>query len=150
MPAASEVSGAPEAARQSPQGGAANDLSDWHGLVRRLGLKGMTAQLADNCVLDGWDGKALSLKVDPACRGLIGSLAERRLQEAISEAVGHTVSLQLQVQEAEEETPAQREAREKRERHEATAADIAGDPLVLALQDTFDAEIVADSIRRIE
>ena len=150
MPAASEVSGVPEATRQLPQEVTANDLSDWHGFVRRLGLKGMTAQLADNCVLDSWDGKALSLKVDPVCRGLIGSLAERRLQEAISEAVGHAVSLQLQVQEAEEETPAQREAREKRERHEATAADIAGDPLVLALQDTFDAEIVADSIRRIE
>ena len=30
------------------------------------------------------------------------------------------------------------------------AADIAGDPLVLALQETFDATIVPDSIRRIE
>ena len=157
-PAADEVSdaavatpvAAPVAARQSPPEVAAGDLKDWHGFVRRLGLKGMTAQLADNCVLDGWDGKALSLKVDPVCRGLIGSLAEHRLQEAVSEAVGHAVSLRLQVQAAEEETPAQREAREKRERHEATAADIAGDPLVLALQDTFDAEIVTDSIRRIE
>ena len=46
----------------------------------------MAAQLADNCVFENWDGKQLSLRVDPVCSGLIGSLAEQRLQEALSAA----------------------------------------------------------------
>jgi DNA polymerase-3 subunit gamma/tau len=110
----------------------------------------MAAQLADNCVVHSWDGRQLSLRVDPVCSGLIGSLAEQRLQEALSEAAGHPVILKLAAGLTQDQTPAQREAREKRARQEATEADISGDALVLAVQDTFDAEIVPDSIRRIE
>lgn len=125
-------------------------MSDWHGFVRRLGLKGMAAQLADNCVFDKLDGKQLCLKVDKAGAGMIGSLAERRLQEAVEAAVGQPIVLQLEVGELPAETPAQREAREKQARQAATEADISNDPLVLAVQDAFDAEIVPDSIRRLD
>lgn len=125
-------------------------FSDWHAFVGRLGLKGMAAQLADNCVFENWNGKQLSLRVDPVCSGLIGSLAEQRLQEALSAAAGQPVAVKLSAEASEEETPAQREAREARARQEATEADISADPLVLGMQETFDAEIVPDSIRRIE
>jgi len=126
------------------------EFSDWHAFVGRLGLKGMAAQLADNCVFEAWNGRQLALRVDPVCSGLIGSLAEQRLQEAVSTAAGQAVALQLTAQASDEETPAQREARETLARQEATEADISADPLVLAMQETFDAEIVPDSIRRIE
>jgi len=126
------------------------DFSDWHGFVRRLGLKGMAAQLAENCVFDAWDGKQLSLRLDPVCSGLIGSLAERRLQESVTATAGQPVVLHLAVEASADETPAQREAREQRVRQEATEADISADPLVLGVQEAFDAEIVPDSIRRID
>ena len=126
------------------------DFSDWHGFVASLGLKGMAAQLADNCVFDSWDGKQLGLRLDPVCVGLIGSLAEQRLQEAVSGAAGQTVSLRLTAETGDEETPAQRAAREAGARQAATEADMAADPLVTAMQESFDAEIVPDSIRRIE
>ncbi|MGB5671522.1 MAG: DNA polymerase III subunit gamma/tau C-terminal domain-containing protein, partial [Sedimenticolaceae bacterium] len=126
------------------------DFSDWHGFVRRLGLKGMAAQLAENCVFDAWDGRQLSLRLDPVCSGLIGSLAERRLQEAVTATAGQPVVLHLAVEASADETPAQREAREQRVRQEATEADISADPLVLGVQEAFDAEIVPDSIRRID
>ena len=125
-------------------------LSDWHGFVQSLGIKGMAAQLADNSVLKDWDGKHLSLRVDPNCRSLIDSLAERRLQEAIAAHLQCDVVLRLDAQAGDEETPAQREAREQLARQHATEVDIAQDPMVLALQDAFDAEIVPDSIRRID
>ena len=108
----------------------------------------LASQLADNCVFDAWDGRQLSLRVDPACSGLMGSLAERRLQESVAAMAGQPVTLQLVAEAGPEETPAQREARERQARQAATEADIAGDPLVLAMQETFDAEIVPDSIRR--
>jgi DNA polymerase-3 subunit gamma/tau len=125
-------------------------FADWHGFVAGLGLKGMAAQLADNCVFQAWDGKQLSLYVDPVCSGLIGSLAEQRLQEALSASVDRPVKLHLIAQASEMETPAQRLARENDARQAATEADVSGDPVVLALEETFDAKIVPDSIRRIE
>ena len=110
----------------------------------------MASQLAQNCVFDAWDGKRLALRLDPACSSLIGSLAERRLQEAVGAAIGQAVVLRVTAGPVGEETPAQRGAREQRARQAATEADIAGDPLVVAVKETFDAEIVPDSIRRID
>jgi DNA polymerase-3 subunit gamma/tau len=140
---------APEAAQPASADPRAA-LADWHGFVSGLGLKGMAAQLAENSVFGGWDGQRLSLRVDPACSSLIGSLAERRLQEAVSRALGVPAALRLEASVADAETPAQRAAREKRARQQQTEADIAGDPLVLAVQEAFDAEIVPDSIRRLD
>lgn len=128
----------------------ASATADWHAFIAGLGLKGMTAQLADNSVFVDWDGKQLSLRVDPACAGLLGSLAERRLQESLSEALGCALNLQLEAASGGGETPAQRQQRERDALQRATEADIADDPLVQAVQETFDAAIVPDSIRRIE
>lgn len=64
--------------------------------------------------------------------------------------MGTPVTLKLIAATAESETPAQREARERCERQAETEAEIAEDPLVLAMQDQFDAEIIPDSIRRID
>ncbi len=128
----------------------AGDMADWHGFVLKLGLKGMAAQLANNCAFDRLDGKQLCLRVDNAGAGMIGSLAERRLQEAVESAVGQPIVLQLEVGDLPTETPAQRDAREKDARQKATEADISADPLVLGMQDTFDAEIVPDSVRQLD
>ena len=148
-PAADRSPTLPHAAPAVPAG-RGGDLSDWHGFVAGLGLKGMAAQLAEHAIVDGWDGMRLTLNVDPACSSLIGSLAEQRLQEAVANAIGQPVTLQLVAREVEAETPAQRGAREERARQAATEADLAADPLVLAAQETLDAEIVADSIRRLD
>jgi DNA polymerase-3 subunit gamma/tau len=92
----------------------------------------------------------LSLRLDPACSGLLGSLAERRLQDAVSDKLGRPLRLELTVDAAATETPAQRGAREKQARQVAIEDDVAGDPLVLAMQENFGAEIVPDSIRGTE
>ena len=133
-----------------PEAGDQTGFEDWHAFVAGLGLKGMAAQLADNCVFQAWDGKQLSLCVDPVCSGLIGSLAEQRLQEAVAAAADRPVKLHLLAQVSETETPAQRLARENDARQAATEADVSGDPMVLALEESFDATVLPDSIRRIE
>jgi DNA polymerase-3 subunit gamma/tau len=141
----------PEQGQAPAQGcGVADDPADWHGFVGRLGLKGMAAQLADNCVFGTWDGSLLSLRLDPACSGLLGSLAERRLQDAVSDKLGRPVRLELIVEAAATETPAQRGAREKQLRQVAIEDDVARDPLVIAMQENFGAEIVPNSIRETE
>lgn len=129
----------------------ASAMEDWHAFVAGLALKGMAAQLADNCSYSDWDGKTLTLCVDEVGAGLQGSVAEQRLCDAVGEAIGLKVSLRFALRErGGDETPAQRQQRERDALQQATEADIAEDPLVRAVQDTFDAEIVSDSIRRIE
>ena len=136
------------AAVSTGQGGV--DFGDWRSTLQRLGLKGMAAQLARNTVVDSWDGRVLQLSVDPSSASLVGSLAEERLREALCAMTGVDVALRLQTRAVDVETPARLEAREEKQLQAATEADIAGDPLVLAMQENFDAEIVADSVRRID
>ncbi|MCB1772435.1 MAG: DNA polymerase III subunit gamma/tau [Gammaproteobacteria bacterium] len=126
------------------------DFDDWRSTLQRLDLKGMAAQLAKNSVVDSWDGRVLQLSVEPSGASLVGSLAEQRLCEALCAATGVDVVLRLQTREVDAETPARIEAREEEQLQAAAEADIAVDPLVLAVQENFDAEIVADSVRRID
>jgi DNA polymerase-3 subunit gamma/tau len=151
--AAREPASRPQAGHSAPaQAAQAPRFSDWHAFVAGLGLKGMTAQLADNCAFAGWDGKTLELKLDPSCERLKDSVAGQRLREAIERASGQALQLRIDVAPGPDatETPAQRQARERAARQRATEEDIAQDPVVLAMQETFDAEIVPNSIRRIE
>jgi len=125
-------------------------FEDWHGLLPSLRLGGMAAQLARNAVVTAWDGKRLDLQVDPSCSSLIGSVAEQKLKAAVEAFAGRSLTLHLVTGQPESETPARRLEREKEERQAATEAELSRDPLVLAAQETFDAEIIPDSIRRLD
>lgn len=129
---------------------AAPALDDWHAVLGRLALRGMAAQLASHSVVDNWDGTRLALRVDPSCSSLIGSLAEEKLAAALAAYLDCSLKLHLISGKGQEETPAQRAAREKQALQAATEAEISRDPLVLAAQEAFDAEIIPDSIRRLD
>jgi len=142
---------APETGVRHPDHGADTvTFEDWHGLLPSLRLGGMAAQLARNAVVTAWDGKRLDLQVDPSCSSLIGSVAEQKLKAAVEAFAGRSLTLHLVTGQPESETPARRLEREKEERQAATEAELSRDPLVLAAQETFDAEIIPDSIRRLD
>jgi DNA polymerase-3 subunit gamma/tau len=145
-PAAHRVAEEPPGAAAQPPADAVSP-SDWHAFLPRLRLSGMAAQLAGHVVVDGWDGTVLALDVDPACSGLIGTLAEQRLQEAVAKTVGRPVTLRLRARAPAAETPAMRSARNRQARQDQAAADLSADPLVRSAQELFDAEIVPGSIR---
>ncbi len=153
-PQASERQGA-SASAEAKQSAAATssadsaDFSDWHSVLPRLELTGMAAQLGNHSVIREWDGKVLTLAVDDNCASMIGSKAEQRLREALNNYAGENVEVNL-VGGTLSDTPAERAAKAKAQRQEKAETDIAGDPLVLAMQDTFDAELVEDSIRPVE
>jgi len=125
------------------------DFSDWHSVLPRLQLKGLAAQLGNHSVIQSWDGGTLILAVDDDCASMIGSKAEERLHEALNNYAGGEIRLKL-VNGAPADTPAERAAQARVERQKQAETDIAGDPLVQAFQDTFDAELVDDSIRPVE
>jgi DNA polymerase-3 subunit gamma/tau len=133
-----------------PQAEVAGLFDDWDRAVREMALKGMAAQLARNAVVASWDGRRLELSVDPSCASLLGSVAEDKLASALAAFAAVDLVLELTPGSAAIETPAQRDKREAAARQADTEASIKGDPFVLAAQDIFDAEIVPDSIRRLD
>lgn len=119
---------------------------DWHRLVADLRLGGMASQLARNCELAGWDGRKLSLTLDPECRNVQVPAAEERLRIALAEITGVALKLDIRVSNPGCETPAQRHARDLAERKSGAEALMEDDPVVRSLLDELDARWVPGSI----
>ena len=120
--------------------------ADWHRLADRLGVGGIPAQLAHNCTLVGWDARRLVLGLDPAAEQLRSPGTERRLREALEQALGGPLTLEIRVTSPEHETPAQRRTRERAEREQAARDSLEEDPVAQRLRDQLDAQWVAGSI----
>ncbi len=139
-----------EAVREAPAGEETDiDFSDWHGLLPRLGLSGLAQELAAHCVFRGWDGRVLSLEVDASCAAMTEGMPGRRLAEALERLAGRPLRLSW-TQGAVEDTPAQRRQQAQAQREARAREEIASDPLVQAMQEGFDAELIEDSIRPTE
>ena len=125
-------------------------IDDWHAVLARLALRGMALQLANHTALDSWDGKVMVLRVDPSCTSLIGTVAEEKLASALAAYMTCPLKLRLEAGQGQDETPARRAAREAEVQQAEAESSINRDPFVLAAQEVFDAEIVPDSIRRLD
>ena len=125
------------------------DLMDWHKVLPRLDINGMAAQLAENCMPIGQDGNVLTLSVAENFASMMGSSAEKRLLEALQRFAGNNLKLKLQSGQASD-TPAERAQVAAENRQQQAEHDVLNDPFVRGLQETFDAEVVAGSIRAIE
>jgi len=127
-----------------------NDNDQWHALVAGLGLKGIASQLAANCELDAWDGKRLQLRLDPACEHMRVPSSEQRFIKALQGRLGSELQVELRVASPEAETPAQRQARQQADRQQEAERALAEDPMVHALQETFDASLVPNSVKPVD
>ena len=120
---------------------------DWHPLVVGLGLRGLAAELANNCAFLAWDGTRLRLSLDPAAEHTQIPSAVDRLREALAGALGTPLALEIRLGQAEQDTPTQRRARHEAERQAQAEEQLRTDPVALGLVERFDAEWVPDSIR---
>ncbi len=124
--------------------------NDWAGIVAALNLRGIAQQLAANCALQKRDADAIHLTLDAAHSQLHSKQQEERLQQALQDYFGTPLRLVLQVGAPDNETPAQRAARETAERQQAAQQAIEQDPGVRALQDAFNARIQPDTVRPVD
>ncbi|WP_061288558.1 DNA polymerase III subunit gamma/tau [Azotobacter vinelandii] len=115
--------------------------AEWLELFQRLGLAGMTANIAANCTLAKTDGDHWLLHLDPAQAALFNSTQQRRLNEALNQYHGRTLKLDIELRKPEQETPAQAAARRRAERQRQAEASIQGDPLVRQMIQQFAAVI---------
>ncbi len=123
---------------------------DWHLVMPKLKLGGMSAQLASHCTVKKWDDRGLQLNLDPKGSALMGSLAQERLQEALNTYCGKQIKLEIEVQTDGQETPAQRVDNEQQTRQAAALDAMESDPLVKALQEDFDATLIKASVRPVD
>jgi len=144
--AAGPASGAP-AAKAAAAAAAPADLSNWHGVVGRLGLQAAARQLASHLdYVDFADG-ILRLRLDARGEALRTRAQEDRIAQAVSRLVGEAVRLDIEVSREEVDTPARKAERHEQHRLEKARQSLESDPTVQALKDRFGAVIQPDSIK---
>lgn len=121
--------------------------TDWHALAAALPVSGIARALVNHCDWVGREAGKVTLRIEPGHDHLLAEAAITRLTEALSAHFGEPVKLDLQVGKPKAETPAAAAERTLAEREAAAVEAIEKDPTVAALRETFDAEIIPDSIR---
>ena len=145
-PRASKQPAAQETVKQVSTG----SDKDWHSLLPKLNLGGMSEQLASHCSVKAWQDDHLTLNLDPTCAGLVGSLAEERLKLALDNYFGKPLRLHIEVVDEEVDTPARRAEQERCRKEADTLSNMQQDPFINALEDRFEAELIVDSVKTID
>jgi len=119
----------------------------WNETVAKLGLSGMTRELANHCTLDSREGDVLRLTLDQTSAHLLNKERETVFKQALAQHYGRAVDLRIAPGSPQAETPARERQRNQTERQQAAVETIMKDPAVQALQENFSAKVDTSSIR---
>lgn len=121
---------------------------DWAGVIERSGLRGPTAVLVQNSALLGIDGDVVRLAMKPGSEHLQEPDLVARTEKALGAALGQPLRIRFgKADPGGMETPADLQARADAQQLQKAREHVAGDPVVRALVDTFDARVIPDSVR---
>lgn len=123
---------------------------DWDSIVDSLKINGMLRELAVNCVLESRSDKTVVLVLDGAHAHLHNKKIEQRLEEVLSAFFDGQIKLTIKIGETAKETPAEKKARVAAEKKQKAINEINEDPNIRILQETFNAQVIKDSIHSIE
>lgn len=119
---------------------------DWPELVSLLSLSGAALQLARHCAYQARVGQQIQLVLDTAHVHLANEHMQKKLCQALSDFFGESLTLDVAFAKPDQETPAEKNAREEQARQHAAEQSIANDPNVQRLQNMFDAELQPGSV----
>ena len=122
---------------------------DWAEIIIAMNIRGMTRELANNCVLDKIDDKVCSLILDPGHGQLISSRAEEKLRHALQEYSGNPLKLTIKTDKATDDTPAQQILQKNEDRQKVAVESIHADENIQALKEHFDARVMPGTIEPI-
>jgi len=125
--------------------------NDWVALLDQLDLRGQVRELARNVQLKTRSDDRWEFVIAPALRHLGSAACISRLSQAISDRMGHPVSVRILDQEGEDllTAAALEQQQVHRNRSEAEKA-IRDDPTVRALQEQMGAQLIDDSIQPLQ
>ena len=134
---------APAAARAA----ATNGADDWHDIVARLALGGMARSLAQHCELVEVGVDAITLRLPPAHKFLLGKNQQDKLESELQGYYGRPLRLNITLADTATETPVERNRVIQRERQDRAIASIEQDGFVREVVELFDATIDEASIK---
>lgn len=146
-----QASGGPSAAISHASQGA---IDNWIEVADQLALKGIAAQVAQNCVLEKVDERTATLRLTPSCAPLLSDGVRQQLTNALGRYYQRPLKVEIEIAEVgavptprSEETPAAANRRQQEERRQRAIAALEQDQLVRALVDRFDAVLQRDTVR---
>ncbi|WP_242209525.1 MULTISPECIES: DNA polymerase III subunit gamma/tau [unclassified Pseudomonas] len=122
----------------------------WLELFPKLPISGMTGSIAANCTLIAVDGDHWLMHLDPAHSALFNATQQRRLNDALNQFHGRTLSLTIELIKPEQETPAQAASRRRANRQREAEESIHGDPFIQQMVQQFGAVVRHDTIEPVE
>jgi DNA polymerase III subunit gamma/tau len=121
--------------------------NDWKKIIDEMALAGLVKELAGNCVLKSHTENKVELALAPSQEHLLNQNQKERLEHAIKTRFGSDVKLVIAVEDSENETPSETNARFEREKQKAAEESVNNDQTVKSLIDTFNATVDQDSIQ---
>lgn len=122
----------------------------WLELFPKLPISGMTGSIAANCTLIAVDGDHWLMHLDPAHSALFNATQQRRLNDALNQFHGRTLTLTIELIKPEQETPAQAASRRRANRQREAEESIHGDPFIQQMVQQFGAVVRHDTIEPVE
>jgi len=128
--------------------GQASNLPDWPALARSLNLGGRLGQFMrqSECISASKTTFKLRVPIAP----LADQSVVDRAQQAVSEYLGRTITLEVSVGTIEGDTAAGRDRADEQLRLAQARETIEADPFIQTLLEEFDGQIVPDSIRALD
>ncbi len=126
---------------------AATNKASWGETVAKLGLTGLTRELANHCTLDSYEDGVLRLTLDQTSAHLLNKERETVFRQALAKHYGDPLELRIAAGSPQAETPARERLRTQTERQQAAVEVIMTDPAVQALQENFNAKVDTGTIR---
>lgn len=123
---------------------------NWAGLVDAMNLRGMVRQLAVNCTLSEKTQTDVKLTLNQENEQLLTPALQKKLEEALCNSLKQKLKLHIELGQLEVESPAQTVARNQAERQLSAEESIQQDPMVQALKENFNAEVVPNSVKPLE
>ncbi|WP_336354370.1 DNA polymerase III subunit gamma/tau [Pseudomonas granadensis] len=124
--------------------------AQWLELFPKLPISGMTGSIAANCTLIAVDGDHWLMHLDPAHSALFNATQQRRLNDALNQFHGRTLSLTIELIKPEQETPAQAASRRRANRQREAEESIHGDPFIQQMVQQFGAVVRHDTIEPVD
>ncbi len=120
---------------------------DWANLVEQLNLRGMVKQLAVNCTLQEKSSNEVKLRLNKENEQLLNPMMHKKLEEALCSCLQQKLKLHIELGDQQIESPAKVIARNQVEQQQSAEALIQQDPMVQALKESFNAKVVANSVK---
>ena len=126
-----------------------SNADDWQYIIDEMALVGLVKELAGHCALKERSEEKVHLVLSPDKEHLLNQTQKDRLSNALEMRFGKGTQLKISIEEPEAETPAQKRAREEREKQQAAESSLKGDDNVRAIEEMFGATLDEKSIRHI-